>query len=77
MNTRKDNKGKATKAWKAMGLAKIEKPLRFIRNRCAVTEIIKGETVTKYIYPYATAELMAKRGNGGVVQMMALKMARA
>lgn len=75
MNTRKDNNGKALKAWKALGLAKIEKPLRFIRNKCAhVYTDKKGNAKTEYVQPYHHAQQAANAGDGRYVQAVALQL---
>ena len=56
--------------------AKVIKPLRFIKNHCAITERTpKGEYVTGYVEPYPQAEREAKRGNGAAVQRMAMAIA--
>lgn len=78
MNTRKDNNGKAINAWKALGLAKIQKPLRYIKNKCAcVYTDLKGNTTTKYVQPYPITEAHAAKGNGGQVQRIALHIANS
>jgi hypothetical protein len=75
MNTRKDNNGKALKAWKALGPAKIEKPLRFIRNKCARVYTDKeGNARTEYVQPYNHAQQAANAGDGRFVQAAALQL---
>lgn len=77
MNTRKDNNGSAIKAWRALGLAKIEKPLRYIKNKCARVVLIKGEQMVEYAAPYSAAKMAANAGNGRHVQALALHVSRA
>lgn len=78
MNTRKDNNGKAIAAWKALGLAKIQKPLRYIKNKCArVYTDSKGNATTEYVQPYPIAEAQAARGNGKHVHQIALHIANS
>lgn len=77
MNTRKDKNGVANSAsaqqWRALGVAKIMKPLRFIKARCAVELTnMKGEKETHYTQPYPRMRHLANAGQGRAVQSMAL-----
>lgn len=71
MNTRKDNNGKALKAWVNMSVGHIAKPLKHIINRDswkdAKGNIILGEDAKE-------AFRQSKSGNGLFVQKMALSM---
>jgi hypothetical protein len=68
MNTRKDNNGKALKAWRALGPGHIAKPLRHIANRTN-SRGPKGEIILSDAYKLALGA--HKRGLGDMVQNMA------
>lgn len=68
MNTRKDNNGKALKAWRALGIGHIAKPLRHIANRTNGRDA-KGNVVLSPQYLGAFAASQA--GDGLFVQTMA------
>lgn len=68
MNTRKDNNGVALKAWKKLGPALIQRPLRkIVRHQSARNE--KGELVIGINGLRAIGQ--AQAGNGMYVKAMA------
>ncbi len=72
MNTRKDNNGRAMKAWKKLGHGHIAKPLRHIGNRT------NGFDSKGCIVPsaqYLDAHAAARAGDGLRVQQIARQFA--
>lgn len=68
MNTRKDNNGRATKAWKNTPPGHIAKPLRHIGNR---TIRRRADGTVELSDEYLQARAAARAGQGHIVAAMA------
>lgn len=68
MNTRKDNNGRALKAWVKMGPGLIQKPLRHIGSRSNWRNA-QGHLVLSPLY--REAQFYARNGRGDLVTEMA------
>lgn len=58
------------------GIAKVVKPLRYLRSKCQRQIIENGKRRTVYEAPYPEAEWCAKQGDGASVQRLAMMVAR-
>ncbi len=58
------------------GIAKVVKPLRYIRNKCARTTYTEKGASTVYVEPYPEAEYYASKGDGAAVQRIAMSLVR-
>lgn len=72
MNTRKDNNGRALKAWRNTPPGHIAKPLRHIGNRTNRKDL-QGRVIMSPQYEMASSA--ARRGDGLYVQQMARSLA--
>ena len=61
---------------KRMGIARVERPLRFIAAKTNVKAIKNGEVVTVESGEFIHAKHQAARGNGGMVQYIAMREAQ-
>lgn len=55
--------------------AKVIKPLRFIKEKCAKVTLKNGESVTEYDPAYHEAKYWASKGQGAAVQKIAMQIA--
>ena len=58
------------------GIAKVIKPLRYLRSKCQKQIIENGKRKTVYEAPYPESERCAKQGDGASVQQLAMMVAR-
>lgn len=57
--------------WVAQGVALIQRPLRYIKNATAKTELVNGEKVTTFSKIFYSAHYAARVGDGQTVQLIA------
>ena len=72
MNTRKDSGGSAMRKWLATPPGHIAKPLKHIINRDSTRDRKSGQIILGGIA--ATAYFAARRGDGLLVQKLAMSM---